>query len=560
MKTICLLIMVIGVSVAAQAQPVKYVVKLKDKGGSGYSLSNPSAWLSAKSIARRSRQHIALDSSDLPVNPSYVANLQGIAGVGVISTSRWFNEVFVELADSSLINTIRSMPFVQNYRRLSFTPRPPRGIQAIQSTSDKSCNTAVPNTSAIGDSSFYGMNFPQVHIHEGEFLHNLGFRGEGITIAILDAGFYQYNTNPALDSMRSGGQVVAIRDFVDNDNSVSEDDAHGANCLTILSANRPGFMVGTAPKAGYLLYRTEYAPTETPSEEQNWIVAAEAADSAGADMISSSLGYVDFDNPAFNHSYPDRNGNTAKITIAADLAAKKGMIVTNSAGNAGNVPNDTKYVVCPADGDSVMTVGAVDKNGTLATFSSWGPGGSGKMKPNIASVGQAAVFANAAGEPTTGNGTSYSNPNIAGLIACLWQAFPDLTNMDIFNAVEQSSNKFTDPDNRLGYGLPNFKKAFQILSAKRTMIAHDEGRDTWLGASPVPFTTHFDVFLKAPRSGNISLKMLDLSGRTLAVKRLQVTKNTSYYIPFAPPLVRTGMYVVVYFDGENRRTIKLVRE
>lgn len=561
MRKTCLFALLLAITPGLRAQSVRYVVKLKDKGGSSFTLSNPSAFLSQKAIARRNRQHISLDSTDLPVSSSYISALTGIPGVTILSTSKWFNEVFVEVPSSDVIDDIQALPFVLNYQAVSFRQRSPRTLSGIQNIKESSCATgSLAEHAAVDDSSAYGMNYPQIHIHQGEFLHKVGYRGEGMTIALLDAGFFGYTTNPALDSMRNAGQILGIHDFVANDNSVSEDDSHGANCLSILASNRPGFIVGTAPKANYLLYRTEDAPTETPSEEQNWIAGAEMADSAGADMISSSLGYINFDNPVYNHAYADRDGNTFEITIAADLAVKKGMIVTNSAGNSGNVTNDTKYIPCPADGDSVMTVGAVDKNGNLASFSSWGPMGNGKMKPNIASVGQAAVYADPSGNPATGNGTSYSNPNVAGLIACLWQAFPDFTNMDIFHAVEQSANKFHDPDNRLGYGIPNFPKAYQILEAKRATTAHNEGKDNWLGANPVPFKSHLNVFLKAPKTGSVDLKLIDLSGRTLDITRLQVTKNSNYYIPLNPSTLRRGIYVVVYWDGLNYKAIKVIKE
>jgi serine protease AprX len=238
-----------------------------------------------------------------------------------------------------------------------------------------------------------------------------------------------------------------------------------------VASNSPGSMVGTAPHEKFWLFRTEDAATEYPVEEQNWAVAAEFADSAGADMISSSLGYAEFGDPTFNHTYSQRNGNTTLITLAADLAAKKGMIVMNSAGNSGELATEYKYVSCPADGDSVMTVGATDINGNIAAFSSWGPNGAGKLKPNIVSVGQGTIISNQAGNATSGNGTSFSSPNVAGLIACLWQAFPEYSNMQIIEEVQKSAHKYNNPDERYGYGIPNFRKAFYSL-LKRSFSAN----------------------------------------------------------------------------------------
>src|SRR4030095_4114842 len=302
--------------------------------------------------------------------------------------------------------------------------------------------------------------------HEGEYMHDRGYTGAGITIAILDAGFSGYKTNPAMDSVRLQGRILGEWDYVMNESSVTEDHPHGLYCFSIIAANKPGAIVGSAPHASFWLLRTEDAAQEYPVEEQNWVVAAEFADSAGADMISSSLGYADFDDPSYNHSYAQRDGNTTIITKGADFAAKKGMIVMNSAGNYGARADDFKYVSCPADGDSVVAVGATDMAGNIASFSSWGPNGAGKIKPNIVSVGQGTTLANTSGNAASGNGTSFSNPNMAGLIACLWQAFPEFSNMEIIDGVEKSAHKYNAPDDRYGYGIPNFRKAFAGLILK----------------------------------------------------------------------------------------------
>jgi hypothetical protein len=288
-----------------------------------------------------------------------------------------------------------------------------------------------------------------------------------MTIAVLDAGFLNYLTNPAFDSVRLQGRVLGTWDYVNNEASVNEDYVHGANVFSLMASNRPGVLVGSAPHASYWLLRTEDVSSEYPVEEQNWAVAAEFADSAGVDVINSSLGYTDFDNSIFNHSYAQRNGNTSMVTIAADLAAKKGMLVVVAAGNSGGSSTDTKYVGCPADGDSVFTIGSIDINQNIASSSSWGPNGAGLLKPNVVSVGQNAVFANSTtGNPASGNGTSYACPLMAGMTACLWQMFPEFGNMQIIDAIQRSASKYTNPDFRFGYGLPNFKRAVALMIKK----------------------------------------------------------------------------------------------
>ncbi|MBC7829640.1 MAG: S8 family peptidase [Chitinophagaceae bacterium] len=456
------------------AQYTKHVVQLKDKKGSPHTILNPSSYLTSKAVLRRSRQNIAVDSTDLPISPAYFDSIRKVPNVTILNVSKWLNQVLIQTSDANALSKINAFPFVRSSRAIAAVARPQddeiinkRFRETVTPLPDRSLISRPNNQrqvlGIVGNTINYGNNARQIQIHEGEYLHNLGFTGQNITMAFLDAGYFGYKTNPAFDSVRLQNRILGEYDFVNNETSVNEDHIHGMYCLSIVASNRPGSMVGTAPHAKFWLFRTEDAATEYPVEEQNWAVAAEFADSAGADMISSSLGYAEFSDPSFNHLYPQRDGNTSLITIAADLAAKKGMIVMNSAGNSGGLANQYKYVSCPADGDSVVAVGATDMNGNIAAFSSWGPNGAGKLKPNIVSVGQGTIIANTAGNATAGNGTSFSNPNIAGLIACLWQAFPEFSNMQIIDEVQKSAHKYNNPDERFGYGIPNFRKAFYSL-------------------------------------------------------------------------------------------------
>ncbi|MGI8635342.1 MAG: S8 family serine peptidase, partial [Segetibacter sp.] len=376
-----------------------------------------------------------------------------------------------------------------------------------------------------------------------------GFHGEAMQIAVLDAGFQQYKSITAFDSIRMNGQILGERDFVTYDNSVNEDDSHGMQCLSILSANWPGKMVGTAPKANYWLIRTENAASEYPIEEYNWLVGAEFADSTGCDLISTSLGYNTFDDPAFNHSYADIYKNTTTISQGASLAARKGMIVSVSAGNEGNDP--WKYLTFPADADSVCSVGAVNRSGLIAGFSSYGY--PGKVKPDIVSVGVATVIAGLNDQPVTGNGTSFANPNVAGLIACLWQAFPKFSNIKILEAVYKSSDKFNNPDNRYGYGIPNFRVAYQLLK-------HDENirlyGDDWLFATPNPFTADIAVRSIGRIDGNVTISLLNAAGQVVASQAFlsekeEVSDHTFSSLGNLP----AGLYSIRYTDGTNTRTI-----
>lgn len=466
-KTITLIALTLF-CVAARAQYSRYIVQFTDKKGTAHTLANPATYLSVKAIERRTKQHITIDSTDLPVSAAYLDSLRQFTTVTVLNTSKWLNQVLIQTTDAAALARINSFPFVKAAGAIGLRAQ----AGSRQQTTNKFTETVTPLDQAAIDQTArmngedvlnYGSNVNQVHIHRGEYLHNHGLTGSGITIAVLDAGFRNYTTNPALDSVRLQNRILGTWDYVNNESSVTEDHAHGLYCFSIMSANRPGQIVGTAPHASFWLLRTENVASEYPVEEQYWAAGAEFADSAGADMISSSLGYVDFDDPAFDHSYAQRDGNTAMVTRAADYAARKGMIVMSSAGNYGSRTDDRKYVSCPADGDSVVAVGATNASGAIASFSSWGPNGAGRVKPNIVSVGQGTVFAGLTGAPASSNGTSLSNPNVAGLIACLWQAFPELSNMQIIDAVQKSAHKYHAPDNRFGYGLPDFKKALVSL-------------------------------------------------------------------------------------------------
>jgi serine protease AprX len=467
-KILTLTALIIAITITAQAQYSRHIVQLTDKKGTIHTLANPATYLSPKAIERRTRQHIPIDSTDLPVSAAWLDSLRKIPNVTILNTSKWLNQVLIQTTDANALAVIRNYSFVKTAAPIGLRTqaiqqkdKTARFIETVTPLEPAAIQQAARTTGIVALQ--YGSNYNQVHIHRGEYLHNLGFTGRGITIAVLDAGFRSYNTNPALDSVRLQNRILGTWDYVNNENSVTEDDTHGLYCFSIMASNRPGQIVGTAPHASYWLLRTENAASEYPVEEQYWAAAAEFADSAGADMISSSLGYIDFDNHAFDHSYAQRDGNTSIITRAADFAARKGMIVMNSAGNNGNRNDDLKFVSCPADGDSVVAVAATTNSGAMAAFSSWGPNGAGKLKPNIASVGQGTVFASLAGTPASGNGTSFSNPNIAGLIACLWQAFPERSNMQIIDAVQKSAHKYNNPDDRYGYGLPDLKKAVVSL-------------------------------------------------------------------------------------------------
>ena len=546
-------------SASASAQFNKYIIRFKDKAGTPFSISNPTQFLSAKALARRSKQKISLDETDLPVTPAYIDSVRLAGNVRILNNSKWLNDVCIETTDDAALAKINSFSFVIN-------SQPVMRPVSVQSPVNNKFNEQVNNITSpvtannVSDFYNYGSSASQIQIHEGEYLHNKGFRGEGMLVAILDAGFYHYLSLSAFDSVRGDNQIAETYDFVDNEKSVDEDHYHGMQCFSIMAANIPGQLVGSSPKATYYLYRTEDVNSESLVEEQYWAVAAERADSIGVDVISTSLGYNQFDNPVFNHTYADMNGNTTLIANAADLAAKKGMIVVVAAGNEGN--NAWHYITTPADADSVLTVGGVNSSGMVGGFSSYGPSADGQIKPAIASVGVGTALFNINNQVSSGNGTSYATPNIAGLITCLWEAFPEFSNMEIISAVEKSSSIYNAPDNRIGYGIPNFHIAYDALLQQR--IAKNMVSilgDKKIKVFPNPFNSEFSVLLKPADSGTGTFALYDMSGKLYLLKTISLQQNQVQLIKFNgnQPLAK-GAYILRFFDGKTSENFQLLMQ
>ncbi|MDQ6609490.1 MAG: S8 family serine peptidase, partial [Bacteroidota bacterium] len=462
MKKLFLCLLLTGVVVVSKAQFSRYIIQFKNKATSPFALSAPLQFLSQRAIDRRTRYAIAIDSTDLPVTPRYVDSLRLAGAVTILNTSRWLNQVSILTTDAAALAKINSFSFVQSVAPIAAKTVSVSIKYEKENPTDNQRTSSTTNTTLTTANFYnYGASFNQVHIHNGEFLHNIGLRGQSMIIGILDAGFFHYTSLSSFDSVNINGQVLGTYDFVAREQSVVEDDTHGMECFSIIAGNIPGQFVGTAPKASFYLFRSEEAATEYPIEEHNWVCAAERVDSAGGDVISSSLGYTTFDNPIFNHTYADMNGNTTVAAIGADLAAKKGVLVVNAAGNDGT--DAFHYISTPADGDSVMAVGAVTTSGAVASFSSYGPSSDGQIKPDVASVGVATALQTPGNTIGNGNGTSFATPNIAGLTTCLWQGFQEATNIKIINALRQSGSKATAPDDRVGYGIPDMKKAVLLL-------------------------------------------------------------------------------------------------
>jgi serine protease AprX len=458
--------LLISLPLAAQSQGTmrRHLVYFKDKANSPYSFEKAHTFLSARALQRREKQKIALQPRDLPVNPVYVAGLKSM-GVSVWYTSRWFNAAVI-FCDSTKLNQVLALPFVKNGRTLSRQTMVPRA-SGEGNLRDAGLRTGKRTKS--GEAA-YGKAFNQANMIGAVDLHAAGYRGDSMYVAVFDGGFPGVDQAPAFAPLFAENRLKATYDFVGHDKGVFERDNHGTNVLSTMAAYEPGVMVGTAYKANYFLFITEDSQGEQQIEEINWLLAAEYADSAGVDVINSSLGYNDFDAPSVDYTYQDMDGNTALVTRAADYAAATGMLVVSSAGNDGN--KAWRYIGAPADADSILTVGAVDSLGRYAGFSSMGPTADGRIKPNLSAQGVSTAVLTKSGALSRNHGTSFASPVLAGMVTCFWQAYPKLSNMEVIRLLQQSASQSKNPDAYLGFGIPNGWKALQeaLEEEKKTII------------------------------------------------------------------------------------------
>ena len=411
--------------------------------------------LSKKSIDRRLSQSILFDYYDIPICKEYI-NVLKKHNISIRHQSRWLNAISINIDSISVLDDLLAYDFVKSVRPVATMKRQQDNLLR------HSVESAFPQYIKSSFSQ-YGPSFNQIDMVGGIDLHSLGFFGDNMLIAVFDAGFFGVETLPVFQNLWNNNQIIDMYDFVDNDNDVFGGSTHGTMVLSTMGGYILDSLIGTAPEANYMLFRTENSNSETLVEEDNWAAAAEYADSMGVDIINSSLGYtILYDDTLNNHSYTDMDGNSTIITIAADLAASRGILVVNSAGNSGN--NDWYYIGAPADGDSVLAVGAVDNVGQIASFSSRGPSSDGRIKPNICAQGFNTVVSDMDSTIRLASGTSFSSPIIAGLSACLWGALESngfsVNNMDIFDLIQKSAHIFDNPNDSLGYGIPNFYQAY----------------------------------------------------------------------------------------------------
>lgn len=441
MKMFLFLLLVSG---SVSAQENRYMIFFKDKTGIPQTLSKPIEFLSEKAIQRRLNQNIEINDLDLPVKKAYVQAVRN-EGARTFFTTRWLNAVLVE-CQVSLLPALGNLPFVDRLEYVApGTKLQPGGGRRSFNLRRKSNEIGVETET-------------QLQMIGIDRMHGEDHKGQGITIAILDSGFPGVNEAQAFQHIFSDGRFAdkVSYDYVHNTNDVFRYDDHGTEVLSVIAGEIPDAYTGGAYKATFQLYVTEDVPTEYRIEEYNWLFAAEKADSAGADIIHSSLGYYDFDDASMNYSLSQMDGKTAVVTRAAQLAADRGIVVVTSAGNEGNV-SSWRIVTPPGDGKDVLAIGGVNSTLQKTGSSSIGPTADNRIKPDVVALGQGVKVVKSTGQISTASGTSLSAPLVTSLAAGVLQRYPDLGSKELTNLLRQTASQGGNPDNLLGYGIPNFQ-------------------------------------------------------------------------------------------------------
>ena len=427
-------------------------VYFTDKPDSATYLANPLTMLTQKSLDRRTAQNIALDIKDVPISPSYITQITNATGITVMAKSKWLNALHIR----------GSVTDIQQLSTLSFV----NSIQFANATlnanaSGKSASTvnieAVNKTLETQINFAYGNSNNQIQMLGGDLLHQQNFTGTGKTIAVLDAGFPGVDTAAPFQRLFTNNLILGGYDYVNQSTNFYTGGTHGTLVLSTMGGYVENSLVGTAPDASYYLFITEDVNSENPVEESYWVQAAEEADRLGVDIINTSLGYFGYDNPNYSYTYEDMDGVTSFISRGADVAFSRGIICVTSAGNSGSTANP--HISVPADAINTLAIGAVNAAGLYTSFSSIGPSFDGRVKPDVVAQGVQAVVSDPSGNIGTANGTSFSGPITAGMVACLWQALPTKTNAEIIQIIKESASIFVNPTPQLGYGIPNYNTA-----------------------------------------------------------------------------------------------------
>lgn len=526
----------------ALGQTNRYMVFFTDKDTAQFSTTPAIHYLSERAIQRRENQNIDITIEDFPVKSEFINRLNSI-GAQVFFTSRWKNSALVEM-DQSLVSTLAALSFVSKVdyiakdTRLIRTPSPSKAPTSFQAPVDVSASSDL-----------------QLQMLNAHKMHEDGFKGEGKLIAIFDDGFEGVNQFTPFQSVWEENRLIATRDFIRNSDSVFQYDDHGTRVFSTIAAEYETVFSGTAPKSSYVLCVTEDIKSEYRIEEYNWLLAAEFADSIGADVINASVGYSTFSDSEMNYTPADLDGQTSVVTQAANLASSKGMIVVVSAGNEGRTTNSWRYITSPADAFDVLAVGSVNGLYRKSDFSSVGPTVDGRIKPDVCALGSSTAVISGNGFITIGNGTSFASPIMAGFAAAIWQANPTWTSLQVMTAIRQSASNSLKPDSLTGYGIPNYELAVTGSTLSVAEIFSDE-----IKVYPNPFSNNkFTIDLRDfSLSGTTSIKVINTEGKRVFSDRINGS-NKPDQLEITLDTMESGVFFLILENRNISKTVKLVK-
>jgi subtilisin family serine protease len=520
-------------------QANRYVVSFTSKQGTAFSIERPHEFLSAKAMARRQRNGVALTDADLPVAHTFVENLRA-AGAEVIFTSRWFNAALIQATPAQL-PAIQSLPFVARVQLAAPGPRPQAGrTREVSKTKERFKEAAAAAPATRTQLQMLGLT---TMIEEG-------YDGRGVDVAVFDSGFEGVSSLVFFRHLFQENRVKDQFDFVTRSADVFQLDDHGTEVLSIMAGMSAGSFMGGSPAAGFYLYLTEDIASEYRVEEWNWLFAAERADSAGVDMIVASLGYSTFDDASMNYSPSDLNGTTAVVSRAATEAANRGILVVVSAGNSGNDPR-WRLVTPPADAMNVLAIGSVNANGVRSTFSSLGPTADGRIKPDLVALGSGTSLVRGSGAVSTGSGTSYAAPLVASLAAGAMQRFPDLSVAALTEAMLASATQGSSPDNQMGFGVPGYEEMVDFLRTKDI--------DDPIEIYPNPAENFVSVRIRHGLDENITITMTDTAGRIHLQHTVRIA-GAFHPIEVDISHLAQGLYLFKVERANDARIIRLIKQ
>ena len=546
-----MLLLVLAFFAGGEAKAIQYAyrVNFTDKNNTPYSLSSPSAYLSPRALARRSHQGIAIDSTDIPVSAAYLDSVLTLTGGTMHVTSRWFNFCVILVADSVSMQVLDGKPYIQSRKLVGYYA----GMLHRPAASGTATGNPAQKTTA-GDAAYYGQTWEQTNIVKGNYVHDNGFTGTDKLIAVVDAGYIAADTHPGFSSMWADGRMVDKRNFTLATDFIYGYDDHGTKVLATMAGYVPGTYVGSAPKASYALYVTEDGNSEQPIELINLACATERADSIGADIVTTSLGYNTFNNPADDLVFAtDLDGKTTVCARAANMATSKGMLFVASAGNEGG--NSWNRILTPGDADSALTIGSVDGSGNNAPNSGYGPNAAGQIKPDVCALGQTAAVFNTVGGYSSEGGTSFSTPQVAGWAACLWQGHTNATPYNIRQAIIKCASSYNTPGTHIGYGIPNFRCTSEVLTVNN--VPQPFSPSNWVIAAPNPFNSDLKISVSQDTDQYVDMSIIDITGKTELTLHQYFYKGNSAPVSISLSALPAGIYILKAVSATRQQILRI---